>query len=123
MKIKLSTTFIFFAALLISCTKTSPKFGRAVVSIRVENSTIEKFSNFTLNNTVFGGIPSGKTSRYFLCNNVLPIPFANAITINNIPPSYIVCIVPTPYLKEGKYRLKVVSDTLPYHYQATIIEE
>ena len=124
MKIKSSTIFIAFLILLISCSKnsSSPETPPVIVSIRVENSTAENLSSIALNATEFGALTSGETSKYFTCKNIVPIPFANTVTINNKIP-HIDDIVPTPFLKEGKYRLKLVSDTLPYRYKASFIKE
>jgi hypothetical protein len=115
MRRKLPITFIVFVLSLNACTKTS---NTDQVFIRIENATAENFSNFTLNATEFGGITSGDTSKYLRCKDVLPIPFANLIAINNNA-IYIVDVVPTPYMKNGNYLMKVVSDTLPYRYQAS----
>ncbi len=120
MKKKLPITFIVFVFLLIACTKTSS--NPDTVFMRIENTTAENFSNFTLNTTEFGSITSGETSKYLRCKNVLPIPFANFIAVNNNA-IYIVDVVPTPYLKNGRYLMKVVSDTMPYRYQASFIKE
>jgi hypothetical protein len=121
MKINLSTILMIFAVLLISCEKTTSQ-APATISLRVENATSESFSNFAVNSTKFGPISIGITTKYFLCRNVLPLPFANQIAINNNF-IYIEDIVPTPYLKDGKYRMKVVKDSLPYSYQASFIKE
>jgi hypothetical protein len=120
MKRKFPITFIFFVLSLIACTKILSKTDK--VFIRIENTTTENFSNFALNGTDFGGIASGDTSKYVRCEDVLPIPFSNQIAINNNF-IYIVDIVPTPYMKNGKYLMKVVKDTLPHRYDATFIEE
>ena len=110
MKKILPITCIVCVLLLIACAKKSSNAN--TVYIRIANATGENFSNFTLNAAEFGGITSGDTSRYILCQNVLPIPFANFIAVNNNA-LYIVDVVPTPYLQTGKYRQKVVSNTLP----------
>ena len=123
MKIKLSTIFIAFLILSISCTKnSSPGAPPVIVSIRVDNSTAENVSSIALNANEFGAVKSGETSKYLTCKNILPVPFANIITIDNKIP-YIADIVPTPFLKDGKYRLQLVSDTLPYRYKASFIKE
>ena len=111
---------VAFALSLIACTKTSSNQNE--VFIRIENTTSESFSNFQLNSTDFGSIPDGDTTIYRECKNVLPIPFANAITINNSS-IYIVDVAPTPFLDNGKYLLQVVADTLPWRYKASFIKE
>lgn len=120
MKKNLSFTFIVFLLSLIACTKNSSNTDK--VFIRVENATTENFHSFTLQASEFGGIASGDTSKYRIFNNILPFPFANLITINNQTP-YIVDIVPTPYMKNGSYLMKVIDDTLPYRYRASFINE
>jgi hypothetical protein len=120
MKINVAITFIGFVLSLIACTKTSSNADE--VFVRIENATAEDFSNLTLNTTEFGSIKSGDTSKYLLCKKVLPIAFANDIAINNNY-IYIVDVVPTPYLKNGNYLMKVISDTLPYRYQASFNKE
>jgi len=120
MKKILPVTYIVCLLLLTACTKKSSNTN--AVYIRIANEKGENFSNFTLNAAEFGGINSGDTSTYILYQNVLPIPFANFIAVNNNA-QYIVDVVPTPYLQTGKYIMKVVSDTLPYRYQASFIKE
>ena len=120
MKKILPITCIVCVLLLIGCTKKSSSAN--TVYIRIANATGGNFSNFTLNAAEFGGITGGDTSEYILCQNVLPIPFANFIAVNNNA-LYIVDAVPTPYLQTGKYLMKVVSDILPYRYQASFIKE
>jgi hypothetical protein len=95
MKIKLLAISIACVILSISCTKNSSSSGTAsiIVSIRVENSTTENLSSVSLNATEFGALKSGETSKYFPCKNIVPIPFANIIAINNKIP-YIADIVP-----------------------------
>jgi len=117
---KLPIACIVCVLLLIACTKKSSNPN--IVYIRIENATAENFSNFTLNATEFGGITSGDTSKYIPCKNVLLIPFSNFIAVNNSA-IYIVDVVPTPYLENGNYLMKVVSDTLPYRYQASFVKE
>src|SRR5664279_4260413 len=120
MKKILPITCIVCVLLLIACTKKSSDAN--TVYIRIANATGGNFSNFTLNAAEFGNITSGDTSKYILCQNVLPIPFANFIAVNNNA-LYIVDVVPTPYLQTGKYLMKVVNDTLPYRYRASFIKE
>jgi hypothetical protein len=119
MKRKLPITFIVFMLSLIACTKTSSNTDKV---FRIENATAENFSNFSLNATEFGSITSGDTSKYLRFKDVLPYPFANLIAINNSV-IYIVDVVPTPFMKNGNYLMKVVSDTSPYRYQASFIKE
>ena len=120
MKKSLPISFIACVLLLIACTKKSSNTN--TVYIRIANATGGNFSNFTLNAAEFGAITNGDTSKYIPCKNVLPIPFANFIAVDNNA-LYIVDVVPTPYLQTGKYLMKVVSDTLPYRYQASFIKE
>jgi hypothetical protein len=120
MKMRLPIIFVAFVLLLVACTKTS--FTTDKVFIRIENTTAENFSNFTLNATEFGGIRSGDTTKYFLCKDVLPIPFSNLIAINN-KLIYILDIVPTPYMKNGNYLMKLVNDTSSFRYRASFIKE
>ena len=121
MKVKLFAVLIVFGSLLTGCEKSMVK-NDSKVNIRIENATAENFSNFRLNGTEFGSIASGATTDYHSCKNVWPYPFANEIAVNNNY-IYIIDIVPTPYLENGKYRMKVLSDTLPWRYQASIIKE
>lgn len=121
MKRKLIIASAIFTLSLIACTKTSS--NQEEVFIRVENTTSESFSSFKLNTTDFGSILDGDTTIYFQCKNVLPVPFANAISINDSSPNYIIDIVPTPFLGNGKYLLQVVADTLPWRYKGSFIKE
>ena len=120
MKSRLPIIFIIFVLSQVACAKTSSNTDE--VFIRIENATAENFSNFTLSAAQFGGIPSGDTSKYVRCKDVLPVPFANLIAINNIV-IYIVDLVPTPYMSNGNYLMKVVSDTSSYRYRASFIKE
>ncbi len=111
---------IVFVLLFLACTKSASDTDE--VLIRIENATTDDFTSFRLNATEFGSITGGDTSKYLLCRKILPAPFANEIAINNNY-LYILDIVPTPYLKNGRYLMKVVSDTLPHRYKATFIKE
>ncbi|MFT3705282.1 MAG: hypothetical protein QM802_23140 [Agriterribacter sp.] len=112
---------IFVAiVLLISCRKNESNTDK--VFIRIENATTNNFVNFTLNTAQFGVIPTGDTSAYIRCENILPVPFANFIAINDTS-SYIIDMEPTPYLMNGNYLMKVVNDTLPYKFRASFIKE
>jgi len=121
MMLKLFVVFISFELLFTGC-KKSQSFVDSRVTIRIENATSENFSNIRLNGTEFGSITSGATSVYHSCKNVWPYPFANDLAINNTY-IYIIDIVPTPYLEMGKYRMQVLSDTLPWRYKASFIKE
>lgn len=105
---------------LLACSKNS--FDRHTVLIRVENETGEGFSNFEFNKVQFGSIAKGDTSIYRLFGGVYPVVFANEIYINN-QGTYIIDLVPTPYLDKGRYLLKIETDTLPYRYKGSFIRE
>lgn len=105
---------------LLACSKNT--FDRHHVLIRVENLTGEGFSNFEFNRVQFGSIAKGDTTIYRLFGNILPIPFANEIYINNHG-TYIFDGVRTAYLNKGRYLLKIQTDTLPYRYKGSFIEE
>jgi len=121
MRLKLFIVFIAFGYLLTGC-KKSQSTDDIKVNIRIENATPENFSNFRLNGTEFGSIASGATTDYRICKNVWPYPFANDLAVNNTY-IYIIDIVPTPYMEKGKYRMQVMSDTLPWRYKASFIKE
>ena len=121
MKLKRFVVFIVFGSLLIGCKKFKLT-DDSKVNIRIENATSENFSAFRLNGTEFGSIASGATTDYHICKNVWPYPFANDLAVNNTY-IYIIDIVPTPYLEKGKYRMQVISDTLPWRYRASFIKE
>ena len=120
MKRKLPLTFIVFVLSLIACTKHSSNTDS--VLIRIENATSESFTNLSLNESDFGSIAGGDTSGYVRCKNVWPYPFANNLAINNRY-IYFQCTVPMSCLVNGRYLMKVVSDTLPWRYQASFIKE
>jgi hypothetical protein len=123
MKRKLLIVFVIFGLSLSACKKTAPATTDTdKVFIRIENATAGNFSNFTLNRTQFGAVAVGDTSSYLRFKDVLPFPFANEIAINNTY-RYIIEIFPTVYLENGNYLMKVVSDTLPWRYQASFIKE
>lgn len=111
---------IAFAVCLPACSKNSNR--RIEVNIRVANASGESIQNFQLNTTDFGSIADDDTSVYKTCYDVLPIAFANAISINN-QASYIVDIVPTPYLTSGSYTLRLVPDSVPWRYNGIFIKE
>lgn len=112
--------FTALTLILFACKKDVSNSDK--VYIRVENATSEGLNSFTLGATEFGAITSGDTSKYYLCKDVLPFPFANYIAINS-QQIYIIDIVPTPFLSNGNYLMKVVSDTLPWRYKASFIKE
>jgi hypothetical protein len=122
MKRKLLVTLVAFALSPIACKKDSPKSNTDNVLIRIENATAENFSNFTLNGFHFGGIASGDTSAYQRFKNVPPLPFANDIAINDRY-LYILDMGHVQFLLNGKYRMKVVTDTTPSRYQASFVRE
>ena len=116
---KLLIAVVFFALVLGACEKNSSNTDR--VLIRIENTTGENFSNFRLNEMDFGSIASGDTTVYRRLRNVLPYPFANDILVNN-QYIYFQDIVPTPYMVNGTYLMKVVSDSV-WRYRASFIKE
>jgi hypothetical protein len=108
---------VVFALLLSACTKENKE-----VFIRVENATSENFSNFTFAGTDFGSIAEGDTTIYRRFEKILPVPFANDITINNDYLYITDLIHNTPFLGNGKYLLQVVEDT-SLRYTASFIKE
>lgn len=111
---------ITFAICLAACSKKSSQ--RNEVNIRVANTSGESFTSFRLNSFDFGSIADDDTSVYKTCSDVLPIVFANAVIINN-KATYIVDIVPTPYLTSGSYTLRLILDSLPWRYNGIFIKE
>jgi len=120
MKQILSLLLIILLLIVAACNKPSSNTDR--LFIRIENATTENFEAFSLGASDFGEIQSGDTTNYVLCKDIFPVPFANLITINQ-KAIYIVDIVPTPYLSNGKYLMKVVDDTSALRYAATFVQE
>lgn len=115
---KRNVLIFFFALLLNACTKTS---NTTEVFIRIENATDEDFSNFTFMGVDFGSIAKNDTTGYLQFKNVLPVPFANDIKINDNY-LYIEDIVPSPFLPTGKYLLQVIDDPT-LRFKASFIKE
>jgi hypothetical protein len=120
MKQRIAFVLLVFVCLLVACSKSSSNNDE--VFIRVENATAEGLSDFNFMGTSFGSINAGDTTGYKQFQKVLPYPFANLISINNNY-LYIVDIVPTPYLSNGKYVLQLLTDSVPYNYKASFIKE
>lgn len=107
--------------LFVACTKNNSS-KKEEVSIRVQNATTENFTDLTFINADFGSINAGDSTIYKTFQNVIPIPFANYLAINNRMP-FIVDVVPGLSLETGKYTLQILNDTLPYYYKAAFIKD
>ena len=105
---------------LFACTKTSSDNDE--VFVRIENASSVNFSNFVFMDKDFGSIANGDTTIYLQFKKVLPLPFANFVSIDSNS-LYIIDVAPTPFLANGKYRMQVVDDTLPWRYKASFIKE
>lgn len=121
---KMKRSFTLYLLVLVlsfgACSKDAVDTHQ--VSIRVVNATNEDFNAFSLNATQFGPIAEGDTTAYLVCRQVYPVAFANDLTINGAH-KYIADIVPTPFLKNGKYLMKVVIDSTTQRYDASFIQE
>lgn len=120
MKQRIGLVLVAFACFFAACSKSSSNNDE--VFIRVENATTNDLNDFNFMGTSFGSINAGDTTGYKQFQKVLPYPFANLISINNNY-LYIVDIVPTPYLSNGKYVLQFLTDSVPYNYKASFIKE
>jgi len=120
MKRKLHITSLSLVLSLLACTKTSSNNDE--VFIRIENASSVNFSNFVFMDKDFGSIANGDTTIYLQFKKVLPLPFANFVSIDSNS-LYIIDVAPTPFLANGKYLMQVVDDTLPWRYKASFIKE
>ena len=120
MKRRLHITSLSLVLSLLACTKTSSNNDE--VFIRIANASSVNFSNFVFMDKDFGSIANGDTTIYQQFEKVLPLPFANFVSIDSNS-LYIIDVAATPFLANGKYLMQVVDDTLPWRYKASFIKE